>query len=335
MGARELERVMKSFIRGDVDVLIATTIIESGLDIPAAGTIVIDRADEFGLSELHQLRGRVGRGSHKARCLLLVDRWRPMRQVARERLKALEEMTQLGSGFAISMKDLEIRGAGNILGPQQSGHIAAIGYDMYCRLLKQVSDRIQQQGEGGAAGAGDELTLGAHGEERGVELELGLEAYLPADWIEAPQTRLEVLRELSGIASDADADDAERGLRDRFGRLPRPAADLVRTFRLRARLERLGITRLSLQQEAYLVEFDDRIAIERWLAEVERRLGRKRRPELRPLRTGVALVVIPERLRSAEPALAWIEELLGEGGSTVEGGRAASEDRSRAERTPR
>jgi transcription-repair coupling factor (superfamily II helicase) len=147
MGARELQRVMDTFTRGEVDVLVATTIIESGIDIPTAGTIVIHDADQFGLAELHQLRGRVGRGAHKAYCCLLVDRTKPLREEARARLKALEEMNQLGAGFAISMKDLEIRGAGNILGPQQSGHIAAVGYDMYCRILKRAVESLQAGGD--------------------------------------------------------------------------------------------------------------------------------------------------------------------------------------------
>jgi transcription-repair coupling factor len=144
MPSKQLEVVMDTFSRGDVDVLVATTIVENGLDIPAAGTILIDEADHYGLSELHQLRGRVGRGAHKAHCFLLVDPLKPMKQIARERLKALEEMSQLGSGFAISMKDLELRGAGNILGPQQSGHIASVGYDLYCRLLKDTVERVRE-----------------------------------------------------------------------------------------------------------------------------------------------------------------------------------------------
>ena len=295
MGGRKLQQVMRTFERGEVDVLVATTIVENGLDIPAAGTIFIDDADQFGLSELHQLRGRVGRGSHKAWCYLLVERYKPIRQIARERLKALEEMNHLGAGFAISMKDLEIRGAGNILGPQQSGHIAAVGYDMYCRLLKQTVERMQ---------AGVSLETGAGGESlaAGTELELGLAAYLPEEWIPSQDTRLEILRSLDTIASDEGAAEAETMLRDRFGRLPPEAAALVRAFRLRAAVGPLGIDRVTLRGDAYILEYSDRVALETALA------GRE--VELRPLRTGVARLMIPPERRRPADALDWLEELL-------------------------
>jgi transcription-repair coupling factor (superfamily II helicase) len=375
MSARQLSSVMESFIAGEIDVLVATTIIESGIDIPSAGTIIIDHADQFGLSELHQLRGRVGRGRHKAYCYLLVEQFTPVRDVARERLKALEEMNQLGAGFAISMKDLEIRGAGNILGPQQSGHIGAVGYDMYCRLLKHTVERMQS-GEGLAlaaenarasaaadearrdvearrdmsrasipAGADDETRDDAAEEapaaeetetreptdakaaanaksrskrrgpresqsmprvdapeEEGVDLELGLRAFLPEEWIPDPKTRLELLRTLSTIQSDEDAQRAEDMLRDRFGRVPPEAVNLVRSFRLKPELEHAGISRLSWREEFYLLEYSDRVALERGLD--------LKRAELRSLRTGVAHLMIPARQRTPEASLDWFEGLL-------------------------
>ena len=309
MGARELERVMKSFTKGEIDVLVATTIIESGLDIPAAGTIVVDNADEFGLSELHQLRGRVGRGSQRARCLLLVDRLKPMRDVARERLKALEEMNQLGAGFAISMKDLEIRGAGNILGPQQSGHIAAIGYDMYCRMLKQVSERIQL-GEtvDTPKEAAPVMASGVTTADGGAELELGLRAFLPDDWIPTPDVRLDVLRELAAIDDADELGRAEASLRDRFGKVPEPAKNLLRVFRIKQEVEALGIRRVTFREGFYLIEYADRMAVEHWLAAAQE--GGRKDIELRPLRTGVAHLVIPDRYEAAEPALDWLEGLL-------------------------
>ncbi len=296
MNARELRNVMESVTRGDIDVLVATTIIESGIDIPAAGTIVIDRADHFGLSELHQLRGRVGRGPNKAHCYLLVERGKPLRQDARERLKALEEMTQLGSGFAISMKDLEIRGAGNILGPEQSGHIGAVGYDMYCRFLKQTLDRRPAPGAGAPAGEREAL------EESGVDIELGLRAFLPEDWIPEAKTRLELLRTLSAIQSDADADRNLATMRDRFGRVPPEALSLLRSFRLKTALERMRVTRLSWRAGFYLIEFDDRVALESGLE--------LRRADVRLLRTGVAHLAIPPRNARPEQALDWFESLL-------------------------
>ena len=298
MGARELKRVMDIFTRGEVDVLVATTIIESGIDIPAAGTIMIDQADHFGLSELHQLRGRVGRGRNKARCHLLVEKWKPLSQEARERLKALEELNQLGAGFQISMKDLEIRGAGNILGPQQSGHIGAVGYDMYCRLLKQCVDNLQ-------AGMSIELATGKHAEEGGVDLELGIRAFIPHEWLPDPRARIELLRQLSAIDGVEDEARALEMLHDRFGRVPEEARDLVRLFRLKAQLERLSITRLSLRGDVYLLEYGDRIALEQGLD--------LSRAELRPVRAGLAHLVLPERAREPARALAWFEALLKRG----------------------
>jgi transcription-repair coupling factor (superfamily II helicase) len=294
MSARVLERVMDEFSRGDADCLVATTIVENGLDIPAAGTIFIDDANHFGLAELHQLRGRVGRGQVKAHCYLLVDPHRPMREVARDRLKALEELNQLGAGFQISMKDLEIRGAGNILGPQQSGHIAAVGYDMYCRLLKLTIERMKAGL--GAAGLVSDAEL-----MPGVELELGLRAFLPAEWIASQDTRLEALRALDGAHGHAELDAALHGLRDRFGRVPPEAEALVRQFHLRLLLEPLSITRLAWRDDAYLVEYSDRAALEPLAAQ---------RVELRNLRTGVAHLIVPKRVKGPAAALAWLEELL-------------------------
>ncbi|MBK7642195.1 MAG: transcription-repair coupling factor [Planctomycetes bacterium] len=295
MGARELKRVMDAFTRGDVDVLVATTIIESGIDIPAAGTIMIDHADHFGLSELHQLRGRVGRGANKARCHLLVEKWKPLSHEARERLKALEEMNQLGAGFQISMKDLEIRGAGNILGPQQSGNIGAVGYDMYCRLLKQCVENLQ-------SGLSLENATGQHAEESGVDLELGIRAFLPQEWLPDPRARIELLRQLSSIDGSQDEARALEMLHDRFGRVPEEARDLVRLFRLKAQLERLSITRLVFRGDAYVIEYGDRIALEQGLDLA--------RAELRPVRAGLAHLVVPERSRQPARALEWFESLL-------------------------
>jgi transcription-repair coupling factor (superfamily II helicase) len=316
MGGRDLARVMETFTRGDVDVLVATTIVENGIDIPTAGTILIDEADHFGLAELHQLRGRVGRGEHKAYCYLLIDRNRPLSDVARQRIKALEELTQLGAGFQISMKDLEIRGAGNLLGPEQSGHIGAIGYDMYCRLLRQTVESLAHapDGTGGAGESADErrarlatevpAAVTEEIEAAAVELELGLSAYLPDDWIKEEKTRLEVLRRLNAIESDADVEEALAMLRDRFGRVPEPALALVQQFRTRGLLSAIGVRRLAWRDETYLVEYRDRIALETALAGAG--------VELRPLRAGLAHLVIPRDRRKPAKALAWILALLRE-----------------------
>jgi transcription-repair coupling factor (superfamily II helicase) len=296
MGATELRAVMEAFTRGDADVLVATTIIENGIDIPTAGTILIDDADHFGLAELHQLRGRVGRGSTSSYCYLLVERNKPLNDVARERLKALEEMNHLGAGFGISIKDLELRGAGNVLGAEQSGHIAAVGYEMFCRLLKLTVDRLQsgEPAEGAAAEVGET--------EAGVELELGLRAFLPADWIPDADVRLELLRELAHVHTDEDARQAEEMLRDRFGRLPDEARALLRMFRLKARLDPHQLTRLAWHTDTYLIQYRDRVAFERLLGALP--------VELRRIKAGVAHLVIPGEHRDAEAALGWFEGLL-------------------------
>ena len=312
MGGRELERVMESFTSGAVDVLVATTIVENGIDIPSAGTILIDEAQNYGLSELHQLRGRVGRGAHQAHCYLLVDRSKPMDETARARVKALEELTQLGAGFQISMKDLELRGAGNLLGTEQSGHIGAIGYDMYCRLLRQTVDRLRHEPPAVGAAEGEELrarltkevpaAVTADIEHAAVELELGLAAFLPEAWIPEEKTRLEVLRRMNAIDTPADADEVLAMLRDRFGRVPPEAEALARQFLLRSELVAVGITRLGYRDETYLLEYKDRVALERALA--------RGSIELRPLRAGLAHLVIPPERRTPERALEWIHGLL-------------------------
>jgi len=296
MSSRDLRAVMDSVGSGETDVLVATTIIENGLDIPTAGTILIDDADRFGLSELHQLRGRVGRGEHKAYCYLLLERHKPIRDIARQRLKALEELNHLGAGFGISVKDLELRGAGNILGAEQSGHIAAVGYDMFCRLLKLTIERLQ---------SGEPLdAVQRRPEERdgGVELELGLASFLPEAWIPSEETRLELLRQMAQIATDEDRDRMQATLRDRFGRMPPEALTLLRMFRLAARLAPYHLTRLAWQETAYLVQYEDPVALERLFSGLD--------VELRKIRRGVANLVVPAGIKTAEAALDWFEGLL-------------------------
>ncbi len=296
MGARELKRVMDAFIAGDVDVLVSTTIVESGIDIPSAGTIIIDHADEFGLSELHQLRGRVGRGTAKSHCFLLVEKGKPLRTEAKERLKALEELTRLGAGFQISMKDLEIRGAGNLLGPEQSGHIAAVGYDMYCRLLHQTTDKLRAGGEIDVDG------VVTSQEVQGAELELGIRAFLSDAWIPDSRARVEVLRSLSAIHDDDEMNRALDGLRDRFGRVPEEAVNLVKLFRLKARLEEIGVRRLLWRGDVYVLEYADRVALE---SAFDLRLV-----EVRAIRTGLIHLAIPADRKTGARALAWFEGLL-------------------------
>ena len=213
-----LEQVMLDFIDHRADVLLATTIIESGLDIPNANTIFIDEANRYGLSELHQLRGRVGRYKHQAHCYLLVDRSRHLNPDAARRLHAIEEYSQLGAGFGIAMRDLEIRGAGNLLGTQQSGHIATIGYELYCQLLE---------------GAVRQLTRQPPKIKIDVEVNLPIEAFLSSEYIPEMRHKIDVYRRLSRLQDVHSIAELRQELADRFGPLPTVAARLLDVAELR------------------------------------------------------------------------------------------------------
>src|SRR5947199_4860183 len=199
MHADELEEAMAKFVRREADILVATTIIESGLDIPNANTIFINQADNYGLADLHQLRGRVGRYKHRAYAYLLLDSERGVTPTAARRLKAIEEFTELGAGFKIAMRDLEIRGAGNILGTQQSGHIAAVGYEMYCQLLENAVRRLKNQ------------PLRASLE---ISIDLPWAAYLPRDYVAGQRLRMEAYRRLARLRRPERLADFRQELRD-------------------------------------------------------------------------------------------------------------------------
>jgi transcription-repair coupling factor (superfamily II helicase) len=218
MGDGQLEEVMLKFIRHEADVMVCTTIIESGLDIPNANTIFINHADRFGLSELHQLRGRVGRYKNRAYCYLLLPADRPITPVAAKRLKAIEEYSHLGAGFKIAMRDLEIRGAGNILGPEQSGHIATVGYEMYCQLLEDATRQLKNEPKA--------TTPEAH-------VDIGVSSFVPKQWITADRQRMDVYRRLTRCTSLDMLNMLEQDLRDAFGDPPRPAVLLMAMTELR------------------------------------------------------------------------------------------------------
>ncbi|MGA2229609.1 MAG: transcription-repair coupling factor [Tepidisphaeraceae bacterium] len=226
MGEGELEEVMLKFIRHEADILVCTTIIESGLDIPNANTIFINQADRFGLSELHQLRGRVGRYKNRAYCYLLLPPDRPVTPVASKRLKAIEEYSHLGAGFKIAMRDLEIRGTGNILGPEQSGHIATVGYEMYCQLLEEATRQLKNQPK--------PTQPEAH-------VEIGLGAFIPKPYIPADRQRMDVYRRLSRCRSLDDLSMLEKDLLDAFGEPPRPAVLLFALTELKLLAGLFGI----------------------------------------------------------------------------------------------
>ncbi len=227
MPPKELEEVMLAFMRREADILVSTTIIESGIDNPTANTMVINDADRFGLADLHQLRGRVGRSKHRAYCYMLLPPDRTVKEVAQKRLKAIEQYSMLGAGFKIAMRDLEIRGAGNLLGAEQSGHIAAVGYEMYCRLLEQ---------------AVKDLTLAP--EEQPVSqtvVDIGVAGVIPRAYIPSDQRRIEAYRRIAGARSRRDLDAVRADLTSAYGAPPKAVERLLELAELRASVAALGV----------------------------------------------------------------------------------------------
>lgn len=243
----ELEQVMIDFIDHRHDILLATTIIESGLDIPNANTIFIDEANRYGLAELHQLRGRVGRYKHQAYCYLLVDRHKHLSPDASRRLHAIEEYSQIGAGFGIAMRDLEIRGAGNLLGTQQSGHIAAIGYELYCQLLGNAVRELTHQPP--------KLSVD-------VEIDLPLQAFLPTGYVPELRHRIDIYRRLSRVTDVRELDDLRDELADRFGRIPKSAEMLLRVAELKIDAAIWFVRGLHVENEFLVLSYTNRQRIE-------------------------------------------------------------------------
>ncbi len=237
MQEHQLEKVMVGFWEKDFDVLVCTTIIESGLDIPNANTMIIERADLLGLSQLHQLRGRVGRSSERGYAYFLYPPDTRITEEAYARLETLAANSRLGSGLAIAMRDLEIRGAGNVIGAEQSGHVAAVGFDMYSQLLKEeVAD----------------LTGKATVQEKELKLDLPINAHLPSDYVQDAAQRLELYKKISAVRDAAGVKQVREELRDRFGPLPEPAEKLVSVAALKAALRRWNVEEVSLDRKGRL-----------------------------------------------------------------------------------
>ncbi|MBC8309150.1 MAG: transcription-repair coupling factor [Phycisphaerales bacterium] len=242
MPPRALEKVMLDFVQGNADVLVSTTIIESGIDIPSANTMFIDDADRFGLSDLHQLRGRVGRYKHRAYCTLLLPRDRFVNTTARKRLHAIEQFSMLGAGFQIALRDLEIRGAGNLLGAEQSGHIAAVGYEMYCQLLEQAVQRLKD---------GKKTSL------LETMIDLGETGTIPTVCIAAPSRRLSMYCRLAQCESQREVDVVVHDLKTGYGDLPDGLLRLVRYHELRVAAALLNIASMTLDEEDVVIRTKD------------------------------------------------------------------------------
>ncbi|WP_290093417.1 transcription-repair coupling factor [uncultured Muribaculum sp.] len=255
MPPEKLERAIIDFANHDYDVLLATTIIESGIDMPNVNTIVINNAQNFGLSELHQLRGRVGRSSRKAFCYLLVPPHIPLNPVARRRLQAIESFSELGSGIHIAMQDLDIRGAGNLLGAEQSGFIADLGYETYQRILKEAVLELKNEE------FSDTLTPddSSDGQEFVADcvIESDMELLLPPEYVPQESERISLYKELDGIERELDLQQFKLHLEDRFGKIPKETAELLRIPRLRYLARRLGIEKVVLKQGSMYIYFVD------------------------------------------------------------------------------
>ena len=287
MKEAELEQVMYDFIAGHYDVLIATTIIESGLDIPNANTIFIDDADTFGLSDLHQLRGRVGRYKNRAYCYLLLDPRKSLTPIAAKRLQAIETFSDMGAGFAISMRDLEIRGAGNLLGTQQSGHIAAIGYELYCQLLENAVLQLKKEPP--------KMRVE-------VDIDLPLAAYLPDSYIADRRQKIDVYRRLTRLERFDQIQEFKEELVDRFGELPPEGERLLALSKLKLEATVWQIKAIFLEDKFLGIRFNHRDRIEQ--------LAKLRKGILRIVDDETAYVALKSMAIPPDKMLALVKSIL-------------------------
>jgi transcription-repair coupling factor (superfamily II helicase) len=250
MSADELESVMAHFVAGKIDVLVCTTIIESGLDIPNANTIVIDRADRFGLADLYQLRGRVGRAEHKAYAYLMLPREMMTIGAARKRINAIKQYSSLGAGFRIAMRDLEIRGAGSILGTAQSGHIVAVGFDLYCQLLKQAVAQLKGEKHRARLEVEVRLDFVATNEAEFVKAgpETRVPAFIPTSYVADPTLRIQAYRHLAEVNTREQLDRLRKDWRDRFGKFPGAVDNLLLLTEIKLSAARAGLTRVEVRE---------------------------------------------------------------------------------------
>ena len=243
MKEHALEDVMMDFYAGSYDVLLCTTIIESGLDVPSANTLIVFDAERFGLSQLYQLRGRVGRSNRQAYAYFTVRSDHILSETAQQRLAAIREFTEFGAGFRIAMRDLEIRGAGNILGPEQHGHLATVGYDMYCRLIEEAVEEVSGNGV-------------QH--ELETRVDLHVDAYLPTEYVSDEKQRMEMYKRIAGIASENDRADITDELIDRFGTPPPAVEALLDVSQLREMCNRIGVSQVARGKEGVVMRLDER-----------------------------------------------------------------------------
>ncbi|HWH34109.1 MAG TPA: transcription-repair coupling factor, partial [Acidimicrobiales bacterium] len=295
MDEGSLERVVLDFWHGDYDVLVCTTIIESGIDMPTVNTLVVDRADRLGLGQLHQLRGRVGRAGSRAYAYLFHPRDHSLSEEAYERLKTIGEATELGSGFKIAMRDLEIRGAGNLLGETQSGHIAAVGYDLYVQMVSEAVAELKGE---------------APPEPVDITLDLPLGAHLPAAYVVTEELRLEAYRRLAGVSTAGEVADVRAEWEDRYGPVPEPAEALLAVARLRAECRRSGVRQISVTASPVGRGPVARLSPVRLAASATVRLRRLQRDASYREETGQLVVPLAPRVEPAGALTALLEVLF-------------------------
>jgi transcription-repair coupling factor (superfamily II helicase) len=283
MNEHTLERIMGEFVERRCDVLVSTTIVESGLDIPNANTLIVDRADGYGLPDLHQLRGRVGRGRERGFAYFLYPPEKPLTETAHERLATIAQHTEMGAGMYVALKDLEIRGAGNYLGGEQSGHIAAVGFDLYVRMIGEAVNELR--GDGPA-------------ERPEVRIELPVDAHIPHQYVPGERLRLEAYTRISAIDTDADIKAVADELADRFGTLPAPVRNLLAVAALRARARKAGLA--DITQQGSHIRFSPVVLPESRQVRVERLYPRTLlKPAVRTM-----LVPVPKADGGARPGSA-------------------------------
>ncbi|TKJ29192.1 MAG: transcription-repair coupling factor [Chloroflexi bacterium B3_Chlor] len=265
-----LAQVMTDFAAGAHDILVCTSIIESGIDIPNANTLIINRADRFGLAQLYQLRGRVGRSTVRAYAYLLYDEGAPLSDEARKRLQTIKEASELGAGFRIAMRDLEIRGGGDVLGTRQHGHISAVGFDLYCRLLAKAIQDLKER-EGAADEEKQRPPRLTTPEPAGPTIGLPLDAHLPEEYVQEDALRLGIYRRMAGLQTLEQVDRMRQELKDRFGALPKEAENLIYLLRLKVLATQAGVETVSTERDRITIGLGS-------LAEVKRRRSEGRLP---------------------------------------------------------
>ena len=287
----DLERVMAEFERGEFDVLLCTTIIESGLDLPNANTLIIDRADMFGLSQLYQLRGRIGRGANRAYAYLMVPRAKQLTEQAEQRLNTILAATELGAGFQIALRDLEIRGIGNLLGAEQSGQISAIGFDLYTKLLAEAVRQLKE------ADSSDSTATPPVREFSTVRVDIGIDARIPDSYIEDLAQRLSIYQRLARIRAESEIDDLDEEIRDRFGPMPTHVKLLMKMARMRSMAEQAGVELVAAKET-------------RATLTLKEPTGGARVPLQKQLGTGVDVGHMQIRVEIDRDDPEWIDELM-------------------------